>query len=125
MDIQGVAKYQKWILFAILAQIIISIVQLYFRFSMDEATTDGAAVGFAGLTLLLAGVNLAISIFAVVALVFLMTALDRPTVSKVLAAIAMFIPLVGLIVLLVVNQRATKTLQANGIRVGLMGAKRG
>jgi len=34
-----------------------------------------------------------------------------------------FIPLVGLIALLHINGRATKTLQANGIKVGLMGAR--
>lgn len=33
-----------------------------------------------------------------------------------------FIPLVGLIALLHLNARATKLLQANGIKVGLMGA---
>jgi len=32
------------------------------------------------------------------------------------------IPLVGLIVLLVVNQKATGTLQANGYKVGFLGA---
>lgn len=34
-----------------------------------------------------------------------------------------FIPLVGLIALLVINNKATKKLQQNGIRVGLMGAR--
>jgi len=34
-----------------------------------------------------------------------------------------FIPLIGLIALLHINGKATKTLQANGVKVGLMGAK--
>jgi hypothetical protein len=33
------------------------------------------------------------------------------------------IPLVGLIVLLIVNGKATKILREHGVRVGLMGAK--
>jgi hypothetical protein len=35
-----------------------------------------------------------------------------------------FIPLIGLLALLHINGKASRTLQANGIRVGLMGAKR-
>jgi hypothetical protein len=34
-----------------------------------------------------------------------------------------FIPLVGLIALLVINSKATKKLQENGVKVGLMGAR--
>ena len=34
-----------------------------------------------------------------------------------------FIPLVGLIAILVINGKATKKLQENGIKVGLMGAR--
>ncbi len=34
-----------------------------------------------------------------------------------------FIPLIGLLGLLHINAKATKALQANGIKVGLMGAK--
>ncbi len=34
-----------------------------------------------------------------------------------------FIPLIGLIALVHINGRATKTLQANGIKVGVMGAR--
>ncbi len=37
--------------------------------------------------------------------------------------IAMFIPLVNLICLVVLNQKATATLKAAGIRVGLLGAR--
>ena len=34
-----------------------------------------------------------------------------------------FIPLIGLFALLHINGKATKTLQANGVKVGLMGAR--
>ena len=34
-----------------------------------------------------------------------------------------FIPLIGLIALFHINDKATKTLRANGVKVGLMGAK--
>jgi hypothetical protein len=40
----------------------------------------------------------------------------------VLLAILMLIPGIGLVVLLVVNGKATRILEQNGIRVGLLGA---
>jgi hypothetical protein len=64
-----------------------------------------------------------VGIATIVILVMLMAALQRPIVSRILAAISQFIPLVGLIVLLVVNQRATRTLREAGYHVGLMGAR--
>ncbi len=39
----------------------------------------------------------------------------------VLCAILMFVPCISLIVLLVINQKATAFLQSNGIRVGFLG----
>jgi hypothetical protein len=38
--------------------------------------------------------------------------------------VLMFVPLVGLIVLLVLNSKATAKLRAAGYRVGLLGASR-
>ncbi len=46
----------------------------------------------------------------------------RSSVAWVYIILA-FIPLVGLLGLLHINGKATKTLQANGIKVGLMGAR--
>ncbi len=43
----------------------------------------------------------------------------------ILLMLLMFVPLVSLIVLLVINNRATNLLRGAGIRVGLMGAKTG
>ena len=44
-------------------------------------------------------------------------------VMAVLMMIVLVIPLIGLLVLLTVNGRATKLLQQNGVKVGLLGAK--
>ncbi len=48
---------------------------------------------------------------------------DRATVTAILAVVAMLIPFISLIVLLIINQKATKRLNAHGVRVGFMGAK--
>lgn len=44
------------------------------------------------------------------------------TGSGVVYGILTLVPLVGLIVLLIINQKATKILTDNGVRVGLLGA---
>ena len=44
--------------------------------------------------------------------------------STVLVLIIMIIPVVGLIVLLIINSRATKYLTKNGYKVGLLGANK-
>jgi hypothetical protein len=43
--------------------------------------------------------------------------------SGIVYGILTLVPLVGLIVLLIINQKATTTLKDNGVRVGLLGAK--
>lgn len=108
IDIPTVARTQRWILLAVLANVLANIVLLL-------APQAVALPLF--LALLLVGAAV------IVCLVFLMRALQRPIVSIVLASLAQFIPLVSLLVLLVVNQRATKTLKGAGIRVGLLGAR--
>jgi len=62
---------------------------------------------------------LALLIFMILSVVRLAKALSQ---SQVLYAILMFIPCVGLLVLLSLSGKATKQLQQAGIKVGLMGA---
>ena len=50
-------------------------------------------------------------------------ALEMSTVSAGFYVVAMFIPLVSLVCLLILHRTAVKLLRAEGIRVGLMGAK--
>ena len=116
-----VAKYQRWLILVILAQIVLLILSIVMVVGAEPETAQTTEVGPGSLLMLL--FRLAVGIAGIVMLLFLMAALQRPMVSRILAAISQFIPLVGLIVLLVVNQRATKTLQAAGYHVGLMGAK--
>ena len=53
----------------------------------------------------------------------LTTALHMGMTARVLYMLAMLVPYLGIILLLIVNQKATKLLNAHGIKVGLMGAK--
>ena len=55
--------------------------------------------------------------------VFMLSLALYNTATGVILGILTLIPLVGLIVLLIINGKATKVLRDHGIQVGLMGAK--
>ena len=126
MFIPDIAKYQRLLIVAILCQIILYIIRVVLTFGATGAAQQGSqagAVAMGGIVLLLNLVSLAVVVFSLVMLILLMTAMDESLMSRVLAAISQFIPLIGLIVLLVINGKATKLLRENGYKVGLMGAK--
>lgn len=50
-------------------------------------------------------------------------AISLRMVAPLVWCIAMFIPLVSLLLLLVLSQRATKAIRQKGVKVGLMGAR--
>jgi hypothetical protein len=64
---------------------------------------------------------LAVSITAAV-FVFMLALALYGTGTGIVLGILTLVPLVGLIVLLIINGKATNTLRRHGIRVGLMGA---
>jgi hypothetical protein len=66
--------------------------------------------------------GLATPVLSILGLFAMASALRFSTGAKVLLAIAMLIPLVNLIVMLVLNAKATKALRAGGYTVGLLGA---
>jgi hypothetical protein len=111
-----VAKAQRRLLVVILFYILFNIAYIAVAMGGDRQNPSP-------LVLLFQLLALPLVVAALVTLGLLMSAMRRPVVSIVLACIAQVIPLVGLIVLLVVNQRATKLLQSAGYTVGLMGAK--
>ena len=67
-------------------------------------------------------VCMAASVAAAVFVFMLAIALFSPGVGVVLGILTL-IPVIGLIILLIVNGKATNVLRAHGISVGLMGAK--
>jgi hypothetical protein len=105
-DLRKVAKYQKGLIFSILFYLILVMARFF-------------APAEAQLAVVLALV--AISITATV-FVFLLSIKVYGTGKGILLGILTLIPLIGLIVLLTVNGKATATLKQNGIRVGFLGA---
>ncbi|MCA9286695.1 MAG: hypothetical protein KDA22_15840 [Phycisphaerales bacterium] len=122
IDIPAVARTQRMVLLGILAQILVLIARGVLMATQAPATGSApTSSGAASLVLLL--VALAVGVATLAFLVLLMVALKRPIVSIILAALSQFIPVVSLLVLLVVNQRATRTLREAGVHVGFLGAR--
>jgi hypothetical protein len=67
--------------------------------------------------------RLAILAMMMIGVFQLATALGHGMVARILFLIAMFVPLVNLIVLLSINGQATRILRHHNIRVGLMGPR--
>jgi len=105
-DLKTVALYQKGLLVCILLYLLGVVGQFFIP---PEAS------------LLLALVVLVVVITATV-FVFLLATKVYGTGVGILLGILTLIPCVGLIVLLIVNGKATSILRQNGIRVGLLGA---
>lgn len=114
-DLKSVAVYQKGIMFGILFNLL----------------SYGAAMSMGGselaeaapmLILVLACVALLGALVSLIFTVLLSMKVYNVAVGILLGLFAI-VPCIGLIILFVVNSKATQTLQANGIKIGLMGAR--
>jgi Mg2+/Co2+ transporter CorB len=104
-----VAKYQRWVIFALLGNIVTNVL----AFAMVGQDLP--------VRLVVMVVSLAVAVFAMAA-IFLLAKELFGTAVGVLCAILMIVPCISLIALLVVNQKATAYLRNNGVRVGFWGA---
>jgi cytochrome bd-type quinol oxidase subunit 2 len=106
-----VAKYQRWVIFTLLANILLYILASQFSQSNHLVSFSEA------------GITLAICILAIFAAftVFMLAKELSGTGVAILCAILMFVPCVALVTLLIVNQMATRFLKSQGIRVGFLG----
>ncbi len=105
-DLRSVAKYQKGILVCILIYLCAVIGQFAIPAELRPIIALGIlAVGLAG------------TVF-----VFLLAIKVYSVGVGVLLGVLTLVPCIGLIVLLIVNGKATGILKQNGIKVGLLGA---
>ena len=105
-DLKSVAKYQKGILVCILIYLIAVFTQFLLPPELRPIVAFGVlAVGLAG------------TIF-----VILLAMKVYNTGVGILLGVLTLVPCLGLIILLVVNGKATSILKQNGIKVGLLGA---
>ena len=109
--IHRIAKRQRMMLFAILTYLGGSIA------AVAISTADPRAIPMAPICFAV----LAAIAFSLVAIIRLAMALYGPVIG-VLCGVPMFMPCIGLLALLVINQQATQELRRAGVRVGFMGA---
>ena len=107
-SIEKVASGQKLIIYSILANLGLFVLSALLG---DIAGLFLPLVGIAAITL------------AILGLVRVTSGLGNPTSSLIIFIVLVFVPLVGLLMLVVVNARATRALRAAGYQVGLLGAR--
>ncbi|MDA1232425.1 MAG: hypothetical protein O2856_16755 [Planctomycetota bacterium] len=105
-DLRSVAMYQKGILICIL----VYFVAVFGQFAVPPAARIFMAIGV-----------LVVGLIAAV-FTFLLAMKTHGTGPGILLGILCLVPCVGLIVLLIINSKATNILKQNGIKVGLLGA---
>lgn len=105
-DLRSVAQYQRGILVCILINIMAFLGQVMLPMEIRQLALAGVIL-----------VGLVSTVF-----VFLLALKIYGTGAGIILAILTLIPCIGLLVLLVINGKATKILQENGIKVGLLGA---
>lgn len=105
-DLRSVARYQRTIMLCILGYL--CAIPLQFILPRE-------------LVLIVALVVLGAAVTGTV-FVFLLSAKVYGTVQGIFFALFTLVPCLGLLVLLLINSKATNVLKANGIKVGLLGA---
>jgi hypothetical protein len=116
IDIRLVAKRQRWLLWMILALLALQ----FLPFALMHLQSGG----FGSVAeVLLPILSLIILVFVLIGVIRMLAAMRRHIVVIVLYAIFMCAPCFNLLVLLLVNSQATRTLRRAGLRVGFMGVK--
>jgi hypothetical protein len=105
-DLRTIAVRQRGIMFCILGYLVLVAAQ----FAVPEELRIIPA-------LLAVAVSVAAAVF-----VFMLALSVYNTAAGIVLGILTLVPLIGLIILLIINARATRILRQHGIRVGLMGA---
>ncbi len=106
-DLRSVAKFQKGILVCLLIYLVI----VFGQFAIPPEIRIVLLIG------------LLLNVIAGAVFVFRLAIKVYGTGLGILLGILSMVPLIGLLVLLRVNGRATEILRENGIKVGLLGAR--
>ena len=106
-DLRTIAKHQKGVIFCLLAYFVLVVSQFVLPPELRRVLFVAAL-----------GVSIAAMVF-----VFRLSLALYGTGAGIILGILTLIPLVGLIVLFIVNGKATRILKRQGINVGLLGAR--
>jgi len=114
-DVRKLAIRQRWLVWMVL----LSIVMQALPFVLDAYFSPSAGARLLYMIAIFA--QFAALLLVAVGAIFIMLADGTHVVVIVLAAILLFAPCGGILILLLINRRATRLLRAAGLRVGLMG----
>jgi hypothetical protein len=106
--LRRVAQYQQWMILSLLMMIVTNVANYVLAGSNQM------------ISLLMLAVWLGVVAFAVVSTWLLCRELIG-IVGTVISVVLLFLPLIGLITLLVINQKASDFLKKNGVKVGFLG----
>ena len=105
LDLQEIAKYHRLLLWSILAALVANLSRL--------------SLGNEPIGLL---IYFAAAAFQIFTLYKLATSLKLSVVWMVLFMVGLFVPLLGLLILFSLHDKAMKAMKAAGVKVGFMGA---
>ncbi|MGZ4393669.1 MAG: hypothetical protein ACXVRK_16375 [Gaiellaceae bacterium] len=112
LDFAKIAIGQRIIIFSM----IIVLIAVAVDFTSFSGTPNGKLVDL--------GLNILSIAVSIVGVIYLGLALKLPIWSLVLGALAMFVPIVNLFVLMVLNGRAMKALKPAGYKLGFLGSSK-
>jgi hypothetical protein len=116
-DIRKLAQRQRWMIWLILVSILTQCSPMFMVPGSVTLVAPGSLV-----FVLLTALQMAIYVCMIVGVVLMLAARGAHVLLIGLCGILMIAPCINLMVLLLVNMSATRTLRRAGIRVGLMGA---
>ncbi len=112
-NLHKVAVAQKLIIYALLVQIVLQAALILLPSEDDPMVVLMIVLMLGNLLAILAGVA---------AVAVLASATGSSVLSSVVRGICLFIPFIGLLVLVATNMRATRILREGGVKVGFLGA---
>jgi hypothetical protein len=116
--LESIAAAQRRLIYMLLANLLVSILLVITLANLPPSWSPQARMAiFYTVLLLLGGV-------ATLLTLQLMRAMGERTWAIAIAAVLLFVPWVSVVVLLVVNHRATKLLRRYHLRVGMLGVSR-
>lgn len=128
-DLYNVAKWQKYIILLVLLQLVTT-VGFVIILMMSSGAQPGVPVNavFGTIAIIYRIFKFVVFGLSIYCLVMLVIALKESTrmlmMFIILLALGVFIPLIGLIVLLMLNKLATVLLKVNNVSVGFMGVEK-
>ena len=119
LNLRDLARRQRWMLWLVLGMLLLQALPMTVPVT---PMANASAQSQSALLMVMGVANLAVYALAIVGVVLLLIAQGNHIFMIILCGLFMIAPCGNLLILLLVNMSATRTLRLAGIRVGFMGA---